>query len=199
MTTILLIRHATAGHVGRTLPGRSPGINLDEDGRAEARALADALAGWGLAAIYSSPLERTRETAALLAAPHGLDPRLDDAFVEVDVGDWTGLDFGALQGREDWRRWNERRSVGRPPGGESMPEVTERALAGVRSVAERHEGETVAVVTHCDVIRPLLGHYLGFSIDHFHHLRIDTASVSTVELHDRGAVVTGVNWRVGAL
>lgn len=193
MTGVLLIRHAAAAHVGRTLAGRAPGLHLDARGRAETDALARMLADAPLAAVYTSPLERARETAVAIARPHGLEPRPAAAFQEVDFGDWTGMSFDALEEREDWRRWNEARSTARPPNGESMAEVTERAVAGLREIEAAHAGGWAAVVSHCDVIRPLLAHFLGFSTDRFYRLEIDTASVSTLELDEWGARILAVN------
>ena len=195
MTEFLLIRHAAADHLGRALAGRAPGLHLNDAGREQARRLADALVATPLAAVYTSPLERSRETAAEVAARHGVEPRITEAFHEVDFGEWTGLSMEELDGRDDWREWNESRGTARPPGGESMAEVVERTLAGVAEMAARHEGERVAVVSHCDVIRPLLAHYLGFPIDRFDRLEIDPASVSAVEVHGWGARVLGINWR----
>lgn len=196
MTEVLLIRHATAAHVGRVLAGRAPGLSLGDDGRAEADALARALAGADLAAVYTSPLERARETATAVAAPHGVEPRATEAFLEVDFGEWTGMTFEALDRREDWRRWNERRSTARPPGGESMDEVVARGLGGLRAIEAAHQGERVAVVSHCDVIRPLLARFLDFPLDAFWRLEIDTGSVSAVALEGGSARVLAVNWTV---
>ncbi|MBW3553467.1 MAG: histidine phosphatase family protein [Gemmatimonadetes bacterium] len=195
MTRLLLVRHAAADHVGRTLAGRTAGLHLNEAGIAQARRLAEVLARTPLAAVYTSPLERCRETAGVVAGRQGIEPRISEAFHEVDFGGWTGLSMRELEGRADWREWNEARSAARPPGGESMAEVVERALGGVADAAARHQRERVAVISHCDVIRPLLAHYLGFSIDRFFRLEIDPASVSAVEVHAWGARVLGVNWR----
>lgn len=195
MTELLLIRHAAADHLGRALAGRAPGLHLNDRGLEQARRLADRLAATRLAAVYTSPLERSRETAAEVAARHGIEPRISEAFHEVDVGEWTGLSMEELERRDDWRQWNESRGTARPPGGESMAEVVERALGGVAEMVASHEGERVAIVSHCDVIRPLLAHCLGFPIDRFYHLEIDPASVSTVEVHAWGARVLGINWR----
>lgn len=195
MTGYLFVRHASADHVGRRLAGRSAGVRLNERGADEARGLAHALENVPLAAVYSSPLERALETAGTLASPHGLEPIAVGEFNEVDVGEWTDCTFEELAGRPEWRAWNAFRSVARAPGGESMPDVLARALTGVRRIRTRHEGEWVAIVSHCDVIRPLLTHFAGMPLDHLLRLQVDTASISTVELHSWGPRILGVNGR----
>lgn len=193
MTTYLLIRHAAADHVGRRLAGRSAGVRLNGHGVEQARALAASLAETPLSGVYSSPLERARETATPLAEAHGLEVHVSDAFHEVDFGEWTGMDFDALEKRPEWRSWNEFRSTARPPGGEAMQEVVGRALRGLEAIAAVHAGERVAIITHCDVIRPLLAHFAGMPLDHLLRLEIDTASISTVEVNPWGPRILGIN------
>lgn len=202
VTEILLVRHATADHVGRFLAGRTPGIHLGDEGRRQARALADMLGREPLAAVLTSPLERCRETAEALAEPHGVKPVVDEAFTEVDFGDWTGIEFTAMEGRDDWRWWNEARGTARVPGGESMVQVLDRALLGVRRAAEAHGGARLAIVTHKDVIRPLIAHFLGFPLDNILRIDVEPASVTVAEwnpwgvsLRRIGAVPPGVEQR----
>lgn len=194
MTRLLLIRHAHCAHVGRTLAGRSPGVALDERGRAEAQALSRLLSDAPLAAIAASPLERALQTAAPLATAHGVQVDVREAFHEIDFGVWTGRDFQELDGRPEWTRWNEARGSARAPGGEAATEVLDRALDGVRALAAEHRsGAWVAVVTHCDVIRTLLTHFLGMPLDRLLRLEIATASVSTVAIDPWGTHVLEVN------
>lgn len=196
MTGFLFIRHASADHVGRRLAGREAGVRLDGAGREQAAALARALAAMPVAAVYTSPRERALETARPIAEARGLQPAVSPAFDEVDFGAWTGRGFDELEGEPAWEAWNRFRSTARPPGGESMIDVLGRALAGVREIAGLHEGEWVAVVSHCDVIRPLLTHFAGMPLDHLLRLEVETASVSRVELHPWGPRILGMNVRV---
>jgi probable phosphoglycerate mutase len=78
------------------MPGRAPGLHLSDAGRAEAQAVAERLATMKLDAIYSSPLERARETAAPTAAATGLTPIEEPGLIEADVGDWTGKTLASL-------------------------------------------------------------------------------------------------------
>lgn len=178
-----LVRHAAFDGVGRTLTGRTPGVSLNDAGRAQAHALADALAGESIAAVYSSPLERAIETAAIIADAHGLTHHACDAFAELDFGDWTGQRVEDLESHSAWRDFNTLRSLTRIPGGELMLETQARAAAGLLEVQKRHRDATVAIVSHADVIRALLGHLLGMPMDHLLRLEVAPASFSTIELH----------------
>lgn len=193
MTVFLFIRHAAADHVGRALVGRSPGVHLNALGRSEAEALAQRLEPAPIAAVYSSPLERALETAGPIAEAQDLEVRTADAFVEVDFGEWTGMTLEDLEQDDRWRWWNESRSTARAPAGEGMTEVLARAMGGVRSLAARHADEWVAVVSHCDVVRPLLAHFAGMPLDHVLRLEVAPASVSAVRLDPWGAQILAVN------
>ena len=176
MTTHLLVRHASAAHLGRWLAGRAPGLHLDDVGRAQATSLARRLRNVDLAAVYTGPLERARETAVALADARGLEPVVCTPFDEVDYGLWTGRTFEELEGDPVWTEWNRARGTARVPCGESMRDVLARALDGMRAIGTAHPDATVAIVSHCDVIRPLLAHFRGMHLDHL--LRLDVAPAS---------------------
>ncbi len=146
-----------------------------------------------MAAIYSSPLERAIETARALGEPHGLEPRIEDAFGEVRMGEWEGMEIAALEGRADWRRFNEFRSGTRVPGGESMIEVQARMVRQLECVAVAHPEATVAVVSHGDPLRSLLAYFLGIPLDLMQRFEIEPASVSVLEVAEWGARVRVVN------
>jgi probable phosphoglycerate mutase len=193
LTTFLLVRHASGDHVGRRLAGRAPGAPLNDAGREEAARLASWLAPVPLAAVYSSPLDRARDTAAALAAPHRLPVAVDEAFTELDFGDWTGRSVESLAGDALWDRFNRVRSTTRPPGGELMLEAQARAVNALAALAERHDGAVVAVVSHADVLRAVIAHFSGTPLDLFLRVVIDPASVSTLALHPWGAELRGLN------
>src|SRR4051794_17038771 len=147
--------------VGRVLCGRMPGVGLGEEGRRQATALAERLAPEGLAAIHSSPAQRARETAEVIALRLGLAvtpcPELD----EIEFGAWTGRSFASLAGDPGWERWNTQRGTARPPGGETMAEAQQRAMRWLEEVRLRHPGAAVAAVSHGDVIKAVLAGCLG--------------------------------------
>ncbi len=124
----MLIRHGLTDAVGHRITGRLPGVHLNETGRGQAAALPDRLTRWKIDAIYSSPLERTLETAAPLAERLGMTVRPDIAFAEFDFGDWAGMLISELDEREDWKVFCRYRSSTRAPGGELITEVQTRMV-----------------------------------------------------------------------
>lgn len=183
MTRLHLIRHAAFNGVGRKLVGRTPGVGLSDDGRKQARHLAAAFADEPVTAVHTSPLQRARETADVIAGVCGVFAVPDDAFAELDFGSWTGRDIDELEPHSAWRDFNTLRSLTRIPGGELMLETQTRAVVGLLEIQRRHPSGTVIVVSHADVIRAVLGHLLGMPMDHLLRLDIAPASVSTIELH----------------
>ncbi len=180
MTTFLLIRHGSHDLLGRTLAGRAPEVHLNARGHSEAAHLAERLASMPVSAIYTSPMERALETASPLAARFGLDLRVRAGLDEIDFGEWTNRPFSALALLSDWQRWNSERSHGRPPGGESMSEVQARIATEIERLAPLHDDETVALVSHGDVIKAALMHVLGIPLDHVARFEISPASVSVL-------------------
>jgi broad specificity phosphatase PhoE len=177
VTTLLLVRHAAHDWLGRGIPGRLPGVMLNGEGQLQAHDLALRLAA-RVDAIYSSPQERARETAAPLAERLDLAVVIAPEFDEIDFGDWTGWSFERLrQQGERWREWVERKSVAAAPGGESLAAVTQRALAGAERLARLHPDQSVLVVSHGDVIKALVASCLGLSLDHLERFEVAPASV----------------------
>jgi broad specificity phosphatase PhoE len=165
-------------------------------GRTQAHALAAALAGEPLAAVCSSPLERAMETAHIIAAPHGLQPRPLEDFIELDLGDWTGRTIASLAGDATWHAFNTVRGTTRIPNGENVQEVQARALDGIAQLHRRYGDATVAVVTHGDVIRALLTCVLGMPVDFMLRLTVEPASISTLVAGDGAPSVFDVNRRI---
>lgn len=195
MTTFLLIRHASNDTIGKAITGRNAGIHLNPHGLIEAEALAQSLQRLPIAAIYTSPLERARETAAPLARCFDLPLCECEQLNEVHFGEWSGLTFEELHALPEWHRFNRLRSVSAAPGGESMLEVQARVIAFMRSLRDLHAHQTIALVTHSDVIKAALVHFLGTPLDLFQRIEISPASISTVELADSTVRIAGMNQR----
>jgi probable phosphoglycerate mutase len=193
MVTLLLIRHATCDPVGRLLAGRAPGVRLNEEGRAQAARLAERLRGVELDAVYSSPMERALETAVPFARQARREVETMGELNEIEFGEWTGCTFDQLASSDEWRRFNELRSTGRPPGGESMVEVQARALRAVEAIRSRHPAGTCAVVSHGDVLRSLIAYLAGIPIDLFQRLEVSPASISIVRIGERDHTILRVN------
>jgi len=198
VTRLFLIRHGLTDAVGRTLSGRAPGIHLNAEGRAQADAVAAALASTALAAVISSPLERTTETAAPIAARHGLQVELVQELTEFDVGAWTGVRFADLDRDPHWQKFNDARSLTPAPGGESMLDVQRRAIDALLGLHRRFGTRAVAVVSHGDVIRAALVYFLGMPLDLFNRLDVAPGKISIVDLDDHAITVRQVNGDTGA-
>jgi probable phosphomutase (TIGR03848 family) len=182
VSTLVLVRHATTAATGRRLGGWTPGVHLDEAGRDQAAATAQRLAHLPLRAVYASPLERTMETARAVARPHGLPVRRRKGIGEVDYGDWTDQPLGQLRRRKLWSTIQTVPSRVTFPGGESIRGAQARAVDTVEALAADHAGEHVALVSHADIIKAVLAHFLGMPLDCFQRLVIAPASVSIVHL-----------------
>ncbi len=192
---LLLVRHAMCDPVGISIAGRARGVRLNEEGRVQAAELGCFLAAIPLAAVYTSPLERARETAEAIARPHGIEVREEPALIEIDFGAWTGRSLAELATLGDWRNWNEHRSTARPPNGESMLEVQDRVHGGVDSIRRRHPQSTVVAVTHADVAKALVARYLGVSLDNLARFEIAPGSVSSIDLGENWARVESLSVR----
>lgn len=182
MTTLLLVRHGHTDAAGNRLTGWAPGVHLNELGRREAAHLPERLEGIPVRAIYSSPLERCRETAAPLAKARTLPVRIRRRLIEVDYGEWTGRPISQLRRTKLWRQVMFTPSGARFPGGESLLEVQARAADEIRAIADEHGRGVVVVLSHADVIRLLVAHLAGIHADHLQRLVIDTGSVTAVAL-----------------
>lgn len=193
-TRILLIRHADYDLLDRgILAGRMSGWGLNERGRAQSKALAEALAGRTLAAVVTSPLERARETACYIAAPHRLEVQIEPGLDEVDFGQWSGRSVAELHHDPAWQVFNRFRGVATPPAGETMLAVQARALAVLVRLRDRFPRAEVAAISHADVIKAVLAHALGMPLDLVPRIAIDPASRSVLVLGEDFLRVEGVN------
>jgi probable phosphomutase (TIGR03848 family) len=193
MTTIFLIRHAETDAVGNWIAGRSPGVHLNRVGLTQAQRLAEGLAGVPFAAMYSSPIERAVETAEPLADGLGLPVVERQALSEIDFGEWTGRTLAELDADRGWRLFNSFRSSYPIPGGESMIRVQARIVAEITCLARLHPSQTIAAVSHGDVIRAAVAHYAGIPLDLLERFEISPASVTILKLSEETAVLTRLN------
>jgi probable phosphoglycerate mutase len=193
MTTFYLIRHGLTDWVDHKLAGWLPDIRLSSSGRDQAQRLADRLQHMQFDAIVSSPLERAIETAAPLAASVHAPLEISEAVGEIHMGDWTGRALDDLQGDPAWQRFNLFRGGTPAPGGELMLETQVRMVNELLRWRSRHPEGTVAVVSHGDPLRAVVGFFLGAPVDLFLRLEISPASITVLRLEDWGATVACVN------
>lgn len=189
MATLVLVRHATTAATGKRLGGWTPGVHLDDNGRAQAEAVAQRLASAPLEAIYASPLERTQETAKAIARPHGLRVRTRRGIEEVDYGAWTDKPLGQLRRRKMWTTIQSTPSRVTFPDGESIRGMQVRAVDVTEQLAADHAEETIALVSHADVIKAIVAHHLAMPLDAFQRLVVSPASITTLALPQTGAPV----------
>ena len=193
-TLVLLVRHAQTPTTGTVLPGRAPGLHLADEGRRQADAVARRLAALPrVTAVYCSPLERARETAAPIARARRLALRIDRGLVECDVGAWTGEPLARLRRTPEWQTVQRYPSGFRFPGGESFTEMQARIVAALARLVQRHHGAAVVAVSHADPIKAAVAHALGTHLDHFQRLDVAPASVTAIAYRRQGPVVLTVN------
>ena len=193
MTTLLLVRHGQAETTGRLLSGWTPGVHLAESGRKQAEGLVERLRGVKVDAMYASPLERCRETAAPLERDRRLRATVRKDLGEIGFGSWTGQSLARLSRNRLWSRVQFLPSRMRFPDGESFAEAQARGVAALEEIAAAHPKGTVAVFSHADLIRLLLAHYLGMHLDLFQRIMVDTASVSVVHLGEGKPMILKMN------
>jgi probable phosphoglycerate mutase len=191
---VLFVRHGHTPTTGKVLPGRARGLHLSESGRAQAEVVAQRLALLpAVDAVYASPLERTRETAAPIAAARGLTVRAERGLLEADIGDWTGRELKDVRKERDWKVVQGYPSGFRFPGGESFPEMQTRMLSAIERLRSAHEGGTVVAVSHADPIRAAVAHAMGAHLDLFQRVAISPCSVTAVSYGEGGPMVLSVN------
>ena len=193
-TLVLLIRHGQTPTTGKTLPGRAKGLHLAEVGHEQARAMAQRLSVLKkLDAIYASPLERARETAAPLAKARQLPVRMEKGLLECEFGEWTGAELKDLMKKPEWTTVQRYPSGFRFPGGESFIEMQTRISSTVHRLAAAHVGGVIACVSHADPIKAVVAEALGTHLDLFQRISISTCSVSAIAYGPAGPNVLCVN------
>ena len=187
MTLVLLVRHGLTAPTGTVLSGWTPGIPLDDRGRAQAEALAARLASVPLDAIITSPLERCRQTAeAIAAVGEGLAVLEDERVGECHYGDWTGQPLKRLAREPLWRVVQAHPGAARFPGegGESIMDMQHRAVTAIMDWNERLGAEAVYMIcSHGDVIKSVIADSLGMHLDMLQRIQVDPCSLTRDQVH----------------
>lgn len=197
-TLVLLVRHGQTPTTGQVLPGRAKGLHLADKGRDQAEAAAARIASLvgekrKIAAVYASPLERTRETAAPIGRALGLRVQSAKGLLECDFGDWTGAQLKDLFKLPEWRTVQRNPSTFRFPNGESFTEMQTRICSTIDGLRAAHPGQTVVAVSHADPIKAAVAQALGTHLDLFQRIVVSPCSVSAVLYGTDGPVVLAVN------
>ena len=186
-TRVFLVRHGATVLSAEDRFAGATNVELSEEGRRQVEALARRLAAQPIAAFYASPLDRTMETARLLAGPHGKQVQPDAGFLEIDHGVWEGLTRREAEERfaEMYVKWESDPYNFAPAGGETGLAVAARAMPALLRAVGGHPGETICVVSHKATIRLLLGAVLGFDPRRYRdHLDLNPASLSILDFRD---------------
>jgi probable phosphomutase (TIGR03848 family) len=206
-TVVLLVRHGLTPTTGKVLPGRAPGLHLADAGVAQAQGVGERLAAWAsasgnssngktpgrIAAVYCSPLERTRETAAPIGQALGLTVKVERGLIECDYGAWTGRSIKSLVKLPEWTTIQRYPSGFRFPDGESLVAMQTRLVETVRELCRRHPGTAVVAVSHADPIKATVAHALGVHLDLFQRISIAPCSVTAIAFGTGGPAVLTVN------
>lgn len=194
-TLVLFVRHGHTPTTGQVLPGRAPGLHLSEKGRVQADGVAERIMPLRrrIAAVYASPLERTRETAAAIGTAIGRDVEVHDGLLECDFGDWTGKKLATLFKKKEWPTVQQHPSGFRFPNGESFGEMQLRITSTIDELCARHRGRTIVAVSHADPIKAALAHAAGTALDLFQRIVVSPCSVSAVLYGDHGPMVLTQN------
>lgn len=185
MTLIYLIRHGENEYVEKgKLAGWLPEIHLNDRGIVQAEALVKVFSNRKLNAIYSSPLERTLETAKPLAESMDLKVIKTERLGEIGYGRWQGQSLKALRRRKLWPIIQNTPSLARFPEGESFVEAQARVVSKIEDLRSKHKRKksAIACVTHADVIKLIVAHYIGLPLDLYQRLTVLPGSVSTLHL-----------------
>jgi probable phosphomutase (TIGR03848 family) len=197
---VLFVRHGQTPTTGATLPGRAKGLHLADKGRDHADAVAARLAEMKrIDAVYASPLERTRETAAPIAKARGLKVQVERGLLECEFGDWTGRKLKDLMKLPEWTTVQRYPSGFRFPNGESFAEMQTRITDAVGRLVARHPGGVVVAVSHADPIKAAVAAALGTHLDLFQRIVVSPCSVTAVAYGSSGPTVLTVNHTSGSL
>jgi probable phosphoglycerate mutase len=193
MSTFYLIRHGFIDAPPDVLCGRTPGIHLSQQGRAQASRLVDRFRGLSISALYCSPMERALETAAPLAQSFVLPIQVDPEISEIEYGDWTWRTFAELERDPQWHTYNTFRSGARIPQGETALQLQNRVVGFLERVRRQHAHDNIVVVSHGDPIKTAVTYYSGLHLDMLLRFEISHASVTVIKVDDASARVLTLN------
>ncbi len=189
MTTIALVRHGENEWVNKgRLAGWIPGVHLNENGHKQAQAAAERLAHLPVTAVYSSPVTRCLETADYIAKTHDLNIIELETVGEVRYGKWEGKKIKKLAKKKAWMTVQFFPSRMTFPDGEALRDVQARGFQALEQLSQQHPDDFIVVVSHADLIKLVIAHYLGVHIDLFQRIVISPASVTVLNLHKYGGM-----------
>jgi probable phosphomutase (TIGR03848 family) len=193
VTIFYLVRHGVTSHTGHRLSGRMPDVHLSDAGRSEAQVAASSLEKVRLKSIYSSPIDRCLETARVIGGKQGLSVRTRRDLAEVEYGAWTNRSLKVVSRTKLWSSVQRWPAGVRFPEGESFVEIQSRGVAVLEDLRLRHPKDRICIVSHGDVIRLVMAHYMGIHLDLFQRIAVTPASISVLSVTDSGPLVLTLN------
>jgi len=190
---IFLIRHGeTDWNRERKVMGIGD-VPLNENGRRMVSFLAEVLAHEGIGVIYSSTVARAMQSAEILAERWGVEIVEEPGFNECRFENWVGMSFDELRGSEDFEKYFLKPTESNFSTSENISDIQRRAVVGIERIISEKRAENVAVVTHSDIIKPLLVHFLGMKLDDMHKFFIANASVTLIDMSGRFLRIPYIN------
>jgi probable phosphomutase (TIGR03848 family) len=196
MPIFLLVRHGETDYVKKgRLAGRLPGVHLNETGRAQAQATAAKLTGAPVKAIYSSPLERTRETAETIAKALNLDVIPREGLMETEIGEWNGKTVKSLARLKAWKTVITAPAFARFPGGETFFNTQHRICSEIETLSSMHDPKDMIIcVSHADPIKLVIAHFTGIPLDNFQRIDISPGSISVLQIGETNSRLHSMNY-----
>lgn len=194
MTSITFLRHGQAhNNVERVLTGRKPGVPLTEYGVRQAEWAARSLASMDITTVYSSPVQRTMQTAEIVAGHNSLEVTSDDRLIEIDMGRFTDMKYDDLTAKYGnvFQRFYRDDAEFAELGVETFSSVRARVLEMARYVLKRHPDENTVLVTHMDPIKAMLSTVLEMSPDSLHRVIIANGSLNVFPVDGEGNLSLG--------
>ena len=194
-TTILLIRHGETAWNRKQIFRRTHDIQLNENGRNQARLVADALKSQRIDAAYTSPLSRAGETAELAISGRDIDVVTEPRLLDFSYGDWTGLEDAEVAKRwpQEYEAWTSRPETLRVPGGDTLEEIFQQSFGAMEELAAQHDGQTIALFSHRVVNKLLVLGALGLKLGSFVFFRQDNCCMNKFERIQNGYVIVSLN------
>ena len=196
MGSVIFLRHGQAlNNTERILAGRTPGIPLTDKGLDQAQKAAKFLEDMNISAIYSSPIERAKNTAQIVGNHNSVDVKIDDRLIELDMGKFTGMPYEEIfssHGNVFMKFYKGELEIAHN-GVETFADVKKRVLSIVDHVLENHPNENVVLVTHMDPIKAMLSTVMSLSPENLYELIIANASLNIFREYNRKFSISGIN------
>ncbi len=194
-TKILIIRHGETAWNREEIFRGTYDIALNENGKQQAKLVAQALQATKIDAIYTSPLSRAQESAEIVSKPHGISPIIQDSFIDIDYGEWTGKKAAevAKLWPDDYAAWTTTPHNVRPPGGTTLNEVLNSSFTAMEELAKKHDGETIAIFAHRVVNKILLIGALALGLERFPFIIQGNCCINEIERIPSGYLIQSIN------